>query len=271
MLTELILTLGIYSNFMDIQNEISESRIETESSLIADKEITCFDEFIDKELDEEQKKIFTGDFMETLLLKCAQTEIDPWLVISIIKNESNFNPGARAYDGSHHYGLMQLSEYYFSDEIKLTESQDFFEPVANITVGIDNLHNIQEKIRYYSCLRNTTIDDPLETLTVMSHNRGMGEAVSKFKEGNINDFTLSVLKDSKEYKRKYGEIDCISEITETGFWIKLNDHYVCSDCNKIIEVAELNGIPIYQYCPFCGLEKNLHYKKDNKFDSEIHK
>lgn len=255
------LNKGIYDSYIDIQSEINQSRIETEDKLNMETRVTCFDDFINS-LSQDKQEIFTEEFTETLLYKCNETNISPWLVLSIVKNESGFNPKARAYDGSSHYGLMQLSERYFGDEIALTKSQDIFEPVANITVGIDNLHNIQEKIKYYSCLKDTNIEYPLESLTVLSHNKGLGDAVPLFQSGSTNRFTQNVINDYKKFLKEYGEIDCAKElgISHLGYWIPFNDRFVCSDCNEMVEVVEINGIPIYKYCPYCGKEKNLDYK-----------
>ena len=246
---------------MELQNEIKQSRIESEQKLNMETKVTCFDEYIDV-LPQDQQKIFTEDFKETLLRKCADTKISPWLVLSIIKHESQFNPDAKAYDESSHYGLMQLSEKYFGDEIELTQSKNIFDPIANITVGIDNLHNIQEKIRYYSCLNDTTISYPLESLTVLSHNKGLGEAVPIFNTRQTNTFTQEVIADYDYCLKTYGEIDCDEELGENhlGYWITFNDKFICSDCDEIAEVVEINGIPIYKFCPYCGKEKNLDYK-----------
>ena len=259
----LLLTLNshnIYDSYIILQSEIEQSAIETESNLEMKMEIEVFDDFKET-LTSDQREIFTEEFEETLLEKCMETNISPWLVIAIIKNESRFNPLARAYDGSAHYGLFQLSEYYFADEIALTESQDIFEPVANITVGIDNLHNIQEKIKYYSCITNTNIPHPLEALTVLSHNVGMGTAVPLFQSGYTNAFTQTVISDWQGYIKKYGEIDCREVLTGShlGYWIEFNGQYVCSDCNKLVDVVSMSGIPLYHYCPYCGKEKNLNY------------
>ncbi len=255
---------GLFTNYIEIQEDIDKSREETEEKLNKDMEIKCFDEYIEKELKENEAALFDEKFKETLITKCMETQISPWLVISIIKHETHFNPDARAYDGSAHYGLFQLSQFYFQDEINLTETKDIFEPNANITVGIDNLHSIQEKIKYYSCLQNTSIEHPMETLTVMAHNKGLGDAVPLFQAGTVNAFAKEVISDYVRMEKTYGTIDCAKVLTGSslGFWIeRSNGTHVCSDCNETVEVAYINGIPVYKYCPYCGKEKNLDYKE----------
>jgi len=43
-----------------------------------------------------------------------------------------------------------------------------------------------------------------------------------------------------------------------GRWFKSEEaelHFICSDCGESCQVPTCMGIPLYEYCPHCGLAK----------------
>ena len=73
-----------------------------------------------------------------------ENDLDPYLVISVIKQESNFVPDARSpYAG----GLMQLTEetaHEYAEKMGL-ENYDYMEPETNIMIGCYVLRTLIDK------------------------------------------------------------------------------------------------------------------------------
>ena len=172
--------------------------------------ISTFDSFIENNLKEEQRSIFTDEFVYELLNTCAEEEVDPWLVISIMQHESSFNPDAIAYDNKH-FGLMQLSEKYHLQKIYDLGSEDIFEPIANMKVGIKYIKEIREECKDFKSVRESTLVLPLETLVVMSYNQGLGNALPDYRDGKISSYAEEVIRTYQWFLQIYGPID-IEEI-----------------------------------------------------------
>jgi soluble lytic murein transglycosylase len=83
----------------------------------------------------------------------AQYDIDPLLVLSIIREESRFDPGARSAAGA--LGLMQLmpaTAHRFNSTVKvrLKNSHDIFEVENNIRIGVCYLSHLIKEFGSYT-------------------------------------------------------------------------------------------------------------------------
>lgn len=173
-----------------------------------EKHNSIFDEFIQNRIDMGYTHIeetFTDEFINNLVTICEENEIDPWLVLAVMDAESSYDPNAKAYDGSKHYGLMQLSVYYFSDELEEEGTDDFFDPVANSSVGAKELKRLIEQAKKYKCTKKSSFDYPFETLAVYSYHIGEGNAVPNYKEGIIDDYTIKVIKNWQSFKNQFAD------------------------------------------------------------------
>lgn len=184
-------------------NTIMEDTVSVfENITLSKEELQIFDEFIKQELNEEQASLFTQDFIKALLVTSKNYNIDPWLVISVIDCESSFKPNAISRDKKH-FGLMQLSEKYHMQKIYDIGGEDIFDPIDNITVGIMYLAEIR------SWCKDVTLSDypyacPLESLMVMSYNKGFGVALPLFELGETTAYTDKAISKYLSYKTTYG-------------------------------------------------------------------
>lgn len=87
------------------------------------------------------------EYSEYIIKYAKQNDLDPYLVIAVIKQESNFVADARSpYAG----GLMQLTEDTANDYAKKLGMTDFdyMEPETNIRIGCYVLSSLIQKYRY---------------------------------------------------------------------------------------------------------------------------
>ena len=166
--------------------------------------IDALDPFIET-LTEEQQEVFTDEFTYKLLVNCKESDVDPWLSISVMIHESAINPNAVAYDDKH-FGLMQLSEKYHYKKIKALGGDDIFDAEDNMVVGVNYLGELKETVKNYGCLKTSELSYPLERLVVMSYNKGLGDALPLFEEGMTTPYADVVIDTYQKLTTKYGTL-----------------------------------------------------------------
>lgn len=174
--------------------------------------IDVLDEFIGT-LSEEQQKLFTDDFILELVKTCSENELNVWFVLGVMQAESSFNADARAYDGSNHYGLMQLSTKYF-------ELEDYFDPVENMQKGCEYIKSLWEETKNYRCITKQNFEYAHELFVTTAYNKGLGNAIDIWKaedfcyETGITDYSKKIIQFMKNKEKKFGKINC-KEILES--------------------------------------------------------
>lgn len=156
------------------------------------------------------KSIYPQKYSEYVEQYAKEFNVDPILIFSIIKAESNFDPNARSSSGAQ--GLMQLME---NTAIEVAEKigepfikeQSLLEPEKNIKIGT----------KYYSDLLN--IYDGNMLLSLTAYNAGIGNVNSWIKEGIIkkdgsdienipyketNMYVRKIINNYKMYQKIYG-------------------------------------------------------------------
>ena len=130
---------------------------------------------------EKDLQLFIADLCETV-------SIEPELVLAIIENESQWNPGAVG-DGGRSFGLMQVQERWHKDRMNRLGCDDLLNPYENVVVGIDIL---AEKMAKY--------DTTSEALT--AYNAGDGGAYKHYFSKGIyaNDYAKEVMARAEELK-----------------------------------------------------------------------
>lgn len=115
---------------------------------------------------------------EDLVWKYAQDfNLDPYLVLAIIKAESNFNPSVESHKGAK--GLMQLidrTSLWGAEQLKLKDFnvRQTFEPETNIRIGCWYLDNLMNEFN----------QDVL--LVLAAYNGGSGNVSKWLKDKNLN-------------------------------------------------------------------------------------
>lgn len=91
----------------------------------------------------------TMDFALLIAKEAFRNDLDPMLVLAVIKTESSFRQSVVSHKGA--IGLMQIlpnTAQYVSDmhdHIDLENTQELFEPDTNITIGINYLSYLIDK------------------------------------------------------------------------------------------------------------------------------
>lgn len=127
-----------------------------------------------------QEEIING-YVHTI---CAQYNVDPELVESIIYFESRYQPNETTGDC---IGLMQVSKRWHMDRAERLGITDFYDPYSNILLGVDYL---SELFKSYH--------DPV--LVLMLYNMNHNTAFAMYKQGKVSDYARSVLTRMNELK-----------------------------------------------------------------------
>ncbi len=154
------------------------------------------------------KMIYKTDYKEYVEKYAHENEIDPLLVYSIIKVESNFKEEATSYKGA--IGLMQLMdktarEIAENNVMEFETGVTLYNPEKNIKLGIIYLANLENK---YSSI----------PVVLAAYNAGIGNVNKWIEEGTIksdgsnienipfketNTYVRKILKDYRIYKKLY--------------------------------------------------------------------
>lgn len=155
------------------------------------------------------KKLYKLDYSEYVYKYAKENDVDPYLVFSIIKAESNFNRNVESSSGA--IGLMQLMESTAvekANEIgqEVVVKEALYNPEINIKIGTS----------YYSYLIKHYNGN--EHLALAAYNAGMGNVDRWIKEGTIkedgsdlenipyketNNYVRKILRNYKIYKELY--------------------------------------------------------------------
>lgn len=152
----------------------ADVRIIAEKKIALTKTRTYYDVPLDREL------------QDHIIDTCAAYGIDPTIVISMIKHESMFNPGAVG-DNGNSLGLMQIQPRYHSGRMYDLGCSDLLDPYDNVTVGIDLLGYLYSKGK------------PTEWV-LMAYNGGEGYAYEKSRNGIVSGYAWSVMNYAEELR-----------------------------------------------------------------------
>jgi len=114
------------------------------------------------------------DFAYLIAKESFENNLDPLLVLAVIKTESSFRKSVVSHKGA--IGLMQIlpntAQYVSSmeDHIDLVSSQELFEPTTNITIGINYLSYLVDKFEN-------------QKYAIMAYNMGPTNLVRKMRSG----------------------------------------------------------------------------------------
>jgi soluble lytic murein transglycosylase len=167
----------------------------------------CF--LLNRGYDYFMKKIYPVEYSETVAKEATANQLDPALVYSVIKVESNFDADAVSRAGA--IGLMQITPDTFDwlqtklkSDIKY-ETEDLCNPEVNIRYGCKFLAILLEKYGN-------------ERTALSAYNAGIGTVNSWLKDPNISQdgaaldsipyeetrkYVDAVLKNYKEYSKLY--------------------------------------------------------------------
>lgn len=142
--------------------------------------------------------VYKDKYLEYIIENNTKTGIDPYLILSIIKTESNFDKSALSNKGAK--GLMQILDSTKEDVIHLfnydsVDDIDLFDPETNIKIGISYIDLLIKRYNgnYY--------------LAICAYNAGIGNVDSWIKDGilskDLNTIYINTpYKETNNYLRK---------------------------------------------------------------------
>ena len=118
---------------------------------------------------------------------CEEYEIDPAIVMAMIRKESTFDSGAIGDNGKS-FGLMQIQKRFHLERMEKLGCTDLLDPYQNVMVGIDCLAEL------------ISLDRGLEW-ALMCYNGGYSYANEKAANGELSYYAQYVLDTSKQLER----------------------------------------------------------------------
>lgn len=171
--------LGFLLHFLGPQAS-SSSRVETQVEAILLEE----SKFLTEELDK--------NFVSYLITTAKEYEIDPILVLAVMKVESSFKPDAKSHAGA--LGLLQLKPIAAKEvakqfAVKPVNRQELMNPFINVKVGI----------QYLSYLRDYLGKDHLRFLSAYN----LGPTKVKRSKTHSTKYARKVLRIYSQFLQKY--------------------------------------------------------------------
>lgn len=153
-------------------------------------------------LDNVGKRMFPLEYKELVIKYSKENELDPLLVFSVIKAESNFDPKATSHKNAR--GLMQIIDntgIWAAEKMGIKEfkTEYLYDPEINIKIGCWYLKNLRNEIYEY----NGEINNDL---LLAAYNGGIGNVQKWLKDRQYSSSgkTLDKIpyKETENYVRK---------------------------------------------------------------------
>lgn len=128
------------------------------------------------------------DLQNYIFEVCADYDIDPDLVMAVIKKESNFKPDTLG-DSGRSYGLMQIQPRWHQARADALRCSNLINPYHNVTVGIDILAEL------------FSTGKSLEWV-LMAYNGGPSYANKKVANGELSDYARTVIGYMNAFKKE---------------------------------------------------------------------
>lgn len=119
------------------------------------------------------------ELQDFIFAECEKHNIAPAIVISIIEQESNYDPSVIGDDGKS-TGLMQIQKKWHEERMDRLGCTDLLNPFENVAVGIDYLGELKEenKSLYW---------------VLMAYNGGRSYANRKADSGIYSEYAIEVV------------------------------------------------------------------------------
>lgn len=159
-----------------------ESPVEPLTCIVEEPEIVVEEEphgYFDVPLDE--------DLQDHIFKLCEEHELDPAMIIAIIKRESDYKASTIGDNGDS-LGLMQVQPKWHYERMERLGCLDLLDPYQNVTVGIDILVELFNKGKSVEWV-------------LMAYNGGPSYANRKTEAGEISKYASAVLTMTESLER----------------------------------------------------------------------
>ena len=150
--------------------------------------------------------LFPQPYWETIKAESAKNNLDPYLVASQIRQESEFNPSA--ISPANAYGLMQLlpsvgKALAHEEGISHFETFQLLDPVTNIRLGTRYLRKTLDKfggVTEYALAAYDAGDERVEDWLTAGPYQGMDEFVESIPFTETREYVEGILRNEETYK-----------------------------------------------------------------------
>lgn len=136
------------------------------------------------------------DLCKFLVVECRENHLDPFLVLGLIKRESDFNPKAVGAGGELGLGqLMENTARVIAENLGYAyEHEMLLDPEFNLKLTITQL----------SYLKNLYEDDLHKVLTAYNRGQqGLRNYLKTYNERGISDYSSKVLQYATDFKEEF--------------------------------------------------------------------
>jgi soluble lytic murein transglycosylase len=150
--------------------------------------------------------LFPEPWWETIQAESAKNNLDPYLVASLIRQESEFNPSA--ISPANAYGLMQLlpsagKSIAREEGISHFQTYQLFDPATNIRLGTRYLRKTLDKfggVTEYALAAYDAGDDRVRDWQAAGPYQGMDEFVESIPFTETREYVEAILRNYETYK-----------------------------------------------------------------------
>ncbi len=168
--------------------------------------------------------LFPEDHWETIKAESAKNGLDPYLVASLIRQESEFNPSAISHANA--YGLMQLlpsvgKQLAREEGLGSIETRQLLDPVLNIRLGTRYLRQTLDKfgrVPEYALAAYNAGDNRVADWQAGGPYNGVDEFVESIPFTETRDYVQAILRNQDIYRGidQYAQKQQATERADTG-------------------------------------------------------
>jgi soluble lytic murein transglycosylase len=150
--------------------------------------------------------LFPEPWWETIKAESAKNNLDPYLVASLIRQESEFDPSAISYANA--YGLMQVlpsvgKSLAREERMKNFQSYQLLDPATNIRLGTRYLRQMLDQfggVQEYALAAYNAGDNRVQEWQAAGPYSGMDEFVESIPVTQTRDYVEAILRNEETYK-----------------------------------------------------------------------
>ena len=155
------------------------------------------------------KLMFPQPYWGDLVSDAERNSLDPYLVASLIRQESEFNPGA--VSPAHAYGLMQLlpsvgKENAKREGVKGFQAGELLNPSMNLQLGTRNLRQVLDRFGgqpEYALAAYNAGDVPVRQWMAAGEYKDLPEFVESIPYTETREYVQAILRNREMYRMLY--------------------------------------------------------------------
>ena len=154
--------------------------------------------------------MFPKPYWADLVADSQRNGLDPYLVASLIRQESEFNAGA--VSPAHAYGLMQLlasvgKENAKKEGLKGFQPAELLNPAINLQLGTRNLRSVMDRFggqAEYALAAYNAGDTPVRQWMSLGDYKDIPEYVESIPYTETREYVQAILRNREVYRMLYG-------------------------------------------------------------------